>query len=257
MPIHAVLIEPEGARRQRWLTALAQAPEIDVVAAVPKVAEVAYPTASVKPDIDIVVLNADAPEFRKMRTWAILRTSIPDLTPLCALTVGDEPQALENALGAGVHGLLRPSIPAQQLVTAVERIVHGAVVFDPKLVDLSRELFQRPEGPTLVNVGGLSLDLSRGTAQRWHQRLDLTELEFDVLAALARNQGRWISADILLSSVWGSGLDTGGTLDQVHSCIKRLRKKIEPDPSRPRYLRSTKGKGYTLVNPFPAEEGSA
>jgi DNA-binding response OmpR family regulator len=84
---------------------------------------------------------------------------------------------------------------------------------------------------------------------RWNRPIHLTPLEFKVIAYLARQPGRPVSLNELLSMVWLASPERGGTLAQVHNCIKRLRQKIEPDVKHPRYLLSERGWGYWLQDP--------
>jgi DNA-binding response OmpR family regulator len=72
--------------------------------------------------------------------------------------------------------------------------------------------------------------------------VELTALEFKLLAALVRNRGRLLSREQLLDLVWGAG--TFVTDRVVDNHVVTLRKKIEPEPSQPRYLLSVRGLGY-------------
>jgi DNA-binding response OmpR family regulator len=70
----------------------------------------------------------------------------------------------------------------------------------------------------------------------------LTALEFKLLAAFVRNRGRLLNRSQLLDLVWGPG--TFVTERVVDNHVVTLRKKIEPDPTRPRYLLNIRGLGY-------------
>jgi DNA-binding response OmpR family regulator len=72
----------------------------------------------------------------------------------------------------------------------------------------------------------------------------LTALEFKLLAAFVRNRGRLLNRSQLLDLVWGSS--TFVTERVVDNHVVTLRKKIEPDPARPRYLLNVRGLGYRL-----------
>lgn len=104
-----------------------------------------------------------------------------------------------------------------------------------------------PSEPShLIVVGPLSIDLQACCAKLREQQIQLTKLEFNVLACLARNAGRVVSHAELLREVWGC--PGGGTPAQIKNCIKRLRQKIEPDPKRPSYLVTVYGHGYLMPN---------
>ncbi|MCB9523592.1 MAG: response regulator transcription factor [Myxococcales bacterium] len=88
----------------------------------------------------------------------------------------------------------------------------------------------------------LRIDPARRTVHRGDALLDLTAREFDLLAFFARHPGRVYSRAQLLDHVWGAGYE--GYEHTVNSHINRLRRKIEPDPQRPRYVQTVWGVGY-------------
>ncbi len=109
-----------------------------------------------------------------------------------------------------------------------------------------------PDSSHLIIVGPLSIDLQAGCATLRAQQIQLTKLEFNVLAYLARDAGRVVSHTELLREVWGCS--DGGTPSQVKNCIKRLRGKIEPDPKRPHYVLTAYGHGYFMPACVEAEQ---
>src|ERR671919_2043729 len=101
-----------------------------------------------------------------------------------------------------------------------------------------------PQAPhvELLEVGPLVLDAARRETRRNGATVRLTAKEFDLLWFLASNPNRVFSRDQLMDGVWGytAALDTGTVT--VH--IRRLREKIEDDPSHPRFLHTIWGVGY-------------
>ena len=95
-----------------------------------------------------------------------------------------------------------------------------------------------------IAVGALELDAAKHEARRDGELLSLTAKEFDLLWFLASNPNQVFSRDQLMSRVWGysAALDTGTVT--VH--IRRLREKLEADPSRPQLLETVWGVGYRL-----------
>ena len=104
----------------------------------------------------------------------------------------------------------------------------------------------RPAEPPVerVSVGPLELDSATRQACREGEPLTLTAKEFDLLWFLASNPGRVFSRDQLMHRVWGysAALDTGTVT--VH--VRRLREKLEADPSDPQLLETVWGVGYRL-----------
>lgn len=97
----------------------------------------------------------------------------------------------------------------------------------------------------IVRIDGLQIDLQAKRVKLDRRLIELSPVEFRVLACLARRNGQAVSVDTLLAEVWGCDSDTGGTRNQVKCCIKRLRAKLEPDPRRPLYLLAAKGRNVS------------
>ena len=102
-------------------------------------------------------------------------------------------------------------------------------------------------GPAAERISFGDVELERATreARKNGDTVRLTAKEFDLLWFLASHPRRVFSRDQLMASVWGytAALDTGTVT--VH--IRRLREKIEDDPSKPRYLETVWGVGYRLA----------
>jgi two-component system alkaline phosphatase synthesis response regulator PhoP len=94
----------------------------------------------------------------------------------------------------------------------------------------------------VYRFGDAEVDFGRCELRRAGKPVDLTALEFKLLAALIRSGGKVLSRDRLLDLVWGH--DTFVTDRVVDNHVVTLRKKVEPDPSRPRYIVSVRGLGY-------------
>ena len=90
--------------------------------------------------------------------------------------------------------------------------------------------------------GGVEVDFRRGELRRGGLPVELTPIEFKLLALFVRAPGRVLSRDRLLEAAWGP--DTFASDRIVDNHIANLRRKIEPDPADPRYLRNVLGMGY-------------
>ncbi len=99
---------------------------------------------------------------------------------------------------------------------------------------------------SVVCVHDLAIDLTAHRVKYHGQLVRLTPVEFRLLACLAKRVGEAVGYDQILDEVWGSDLEAGGTLDQIKDAVKRLRKKIEPEPGRPQFIITIKGFGYRL-----------
>jgi DNA-binding response OmpR family regulator len=92
--------------------------------------------------------------------------------------------------------------------------------------------------------GDVEVDFARGEIRRAGQIVEVTPLEFKVLAAFARHPGRVLTRQQLLDEAWGRDLFV--TERVVDNQVTNLRKKVEPDPAHPRHLVTVPGQGYRL-----------
>lgn len=90
--------------------------------------------------------------------------------------------------------------------------------------------------------GSVEVDFRRGELRRDGCVVEMTPTEFRLMEVFIRSAGRVLSRDRLLTGAWGPG--TFGSDRIVDNHIANLRKKIEPDPANPRYLRNVRGMGY-------------
>ncbi len=98
------------------------------------------------------------------------------------------------------------------------------------------------EMPEIYRFGEVEVDFTRCELRRAGKAVEMTPIEFKLLAALIRHRGHTLSRDKLLDEVWGH--ETFVTDRVVDTHITNLRKKIEPQPSEPRFLVSVRGMGY-------------
>ncbi len=108
---------------------------------------------------------------------------------------------------------------------------------------LRRSMGPTPTPPALHSFGQVAVDFDRRHVLRANAEVDLTRLEFDLLAFFLANPNRVVSRDELLRSVWDSSADWQDPATvTVH--IRRLRQKLEADPSEPAHLLTVYGVGY-------------
>lgn len=96
--------------------------------------------------------------------------------------------------------------------------------------------------PPVLESGDLRLDQARRLVTSRGQEVHLTPTEYDMLRYLMANAGKVVTHRALLRAVWGPGYEDGS--QTLRFFIVQLRRKIEPDPSRPTYIRTEPGIGY-------------
>jgi two-component system alkaline phosphatase synthesis response regulator PhoP len=98
------------------------------------------------------------------------------------------------------------------------------------------------QAPEAYRFGDAEVDLVRCELRRGGKVVDLTTLEYKLLAAFVKHAGHVLTREQLLDQVWGSG--THVTDRVVDNQVTNLRKKIEPEPDQPRYVVALRGLGY-------------
>jgi two-component system KDP operon response regulator KdpE len=79
------------------------------------------------------------------------------------------------------------------------------------------------------------------------ERVHLTPHEFELLRVLVQNEGKLLTHKVILREVWGPAYQTESSY--LHVFVSQLRRKLEADPARPRYILTEPGAGYRLVKP--------
>lgn len=191
---------------------------------------------------DLVILDRMLPDTDGIEICRDLRSQ-RDYVPVLMLTAraGELDRVLGLELGADDY-LTKPfSIP--ELLARVKAILRRAEAMRGAAAE---------SGDEPIRVGDLSIDTARRRVTVSGRAVALTVKEFDLLVLFARHPGRVFSRVQLLELVWGYSYS--GYAHTVNSHINRLRSKIEPDPSEPRYLLTVWGVGYRFFDPATASD---
>lgn len=105
------------------------------------------------------------------------------------------------------------------------------------------------EGKETIEVGDVLIDPKTYRVQRGNSYIELTRTEFDLLLCLAQRAGQVLSPEEIIRSVFQDELALYDTGDRVRVHIKNLRRKLEPDPTRPSYIQNVRGVGYMFATP--------
>ena len=129
--------------------------------------------------------------------------------------------------------------------------------FSPReLVARVRAVLRRAQGglqpASLIRAGDLEIDLDGHRVSRAGQSIQLTRIEFSLLAVLAQHSGQTFSREQLLDRLHGVAYDTpvttgAGADRSIDAHVKNLRRKLEPDPAIPRYILTVYGIGYQFA----------
>jgi len=191
-------------------------------------AEKALAAAAMRPP-EAVILDLLLPDgtgtdvVRELRTWSS--------APVIVLSAVGEEREKVAALNAGADDYVTKPVGIDELIARLRAVLRRAV----------------PSGEPVLAIGELELDLEMRELRVGGKPVHLTPHQFDLLRVLAVNQGKLLTHRAILQEVWGPGYGTESNLLHVH--VSQLRRKIEPDPARPRYLLTEPGAGYRLVDP--------
>src|SRR5207244_5010169 len=99
----------------------------------------------------------------------------------------------------------------------------------------------------VIEVEDLRIDLDKRAVTMSGRPISLTPIEYDLLRLLAQNAGKLLTHPTILREIWGPAYREES--NYLHVYISHLRRKLEPDPARPRYVLNQPGVGYRLVSP--------
>lgn len=227
---HAVLVVDDEPQLRRLLRTSLSAADLRVVEA-ENGRRALIEAASHKPDL--VILDLGLPDIdghevvRDIRKWSKV--------PIIVLSARTDEQQKIAALDAGADDYVTKPFAVGELLARVRVALRHAA--------------RGPDGGVVLQLGDVSVDLARRTAQGPDGAIRFTPVEYRLLAALAKHAGMVATQRQLLRDVWGPD-----HVDQPHYLrvyMKQLRDKIEATPSQPRYLLTEVGVGYRLAVPAP------
>jgi two-component system, OmpR family, KDP operon response regulator KdpE len=161
---------------------------------------------------------------RELRTWSTM--------PVIVLSVvGDEDEKVA-ALDAGADDYVTKPFGLDELLARLRAALRRA----------------EPSGEPVLEIGELRIDLEAHAVTFDGRAVQLTPHEYSLLTLLARNEGKLLTHQAILRDVWGKAYAEES--HYLHVYVSQLRRKLEPDPARPRYILTEPGAGYRLVDPL-------
>jgi two-component system KDP operon response regulator KdpE len=188
----------------------------------------ALSSAALQPP-EAIILDLLLPDGRGTDVCAELR-KWTDAPIILVSAVGDEAEKIA-ALDAGADDYVTKPFAIGELLARLRAALRRA---------------GPATGPTL-EIGELSLDLDKRSVTVAGDSVHLTPHEFELLRVLAQNEGKLLTHKAILREVWGPAYQQESSY--LHVFVSQLRKKLEADPGRPRYIVTEPGAGYRLVNP--------
>ncbi|HTX90484.1 MAG TPA: response regulator [Anaerolineales bacterium] len=179
---------------------------------------------------DVILLDLGLPDIdglevtRRLREWTQI--------PIIIVSVRDQEEHKIAALDAGADDYLTKPFGVGELTARVRAALRRAA---------------HPESEPIFQKDDLLVDLARRNVLKQGQAVSLTPTEYDILRVLVQHAGKVLTHEQLIRSIWGSE-NVSGEEDShlLRVNVSNLRRKLETDPSRPRYIVTEPGVGYRL-----------
>jgi two-component system KDP operon response regulator KdpE len=174
--------------------------------------------------LDLLLPDGTGTEVtRELRSWSS--------APVIVLSaVGDEAEKVA-ALDAGADDYVTKPFGMDELLARLRAAMRRV----------------EPSGEPVLEVGEIRVDLEKRAVTVAGRPVQLTPNEFAMLRLFAGNEGKLLTHRAILREVWGPAYQVES--HYLHVYVSQLRRKLEPDPARPRYLLTEPGAGYRLVDP--------
>ncbi|RKN37973.1 response regulator transcription factor [Streptomyces hoynatensis] len=178
---------------------------------------------------DLVLLDLMLPDLTGIEVCRRLRAS----SPVAIIVVSAKDTEVDKVVGleVGADDYVTKPFFSRELIARIRAVLRRRA-----------EWAGAEEDAATLEAGPVRVDIERHVVAVQGRRVELPLREFDLLALLMRNAGRVLTRDQLIDRVWGA--DYVGDTKTLDVHVKRLREKIEPDPSSPRYLVTLRGLGY-------------
>lgn len=182
---------------------------------------------------DLVILDVMMPRLSGIEVCEALRAISPEV-PLLMLSAKGAVSDKTSGLRAGADDYVVKPFDDEELLLRVEALLRrrGLAADEPKRLTET------------VTIGDLTIDPLRCEVSLGGKAVSLTPKEFQILALMADNIGRVFTRDDLIEAIWGEEYEDSNISIPVY--IRRIRMKIEPDPSNPAHLKTVWRFGYRL-----------
>jgi len=183
-------------------------------------------------EYDIVLLDVMLPEMDGMEVCQAIRE------------FSEMPIIMLTAKGTDMDKILGLEYGADDYITKPFNILEVKARIKAIIRRNSKKAKAAQKNERIIEISDLKLDLDSRRVFEKDKELNLTAKEFDILELLTQNPDKVYSREKLLSIVWGNKLHEAGDVRTVDVHVRRLREKIEPNPSEPKYIHTKWGVGY-------------
>jgi two-component system response regulator RegX3 len=180
---------------------------------------------------DLVILDLMLPEMSGLDVCRLIREE--STVPIVMVTAKDSEADKVAGLELGADDYVTKPFSVRELVSRVR-------------AHLRRARMQTALPPDEVLTGGpIEMDVAKHEVRVSHEAVPFPPKEFELLEAFLRRKGRLLTREFLIEEIWGA--DYVGDTKTLDVHVKRIRRKIEPDPHEPVHLVTVRGLGYKFV----------
>ena len=195
-------------------------------------------------DPDVVLLDLMLPKLSGLDVCREIRTR--SQVPIIMVTAKSTEVDTVVGLEIGADDYVSKPYRLRELVARMRAVVRRSGQPKPSASD-EDETSEKGRGEAAIVVGDVTIDPSRHEVEVRGKRIDLPLKEFSLLSYLMANAGRVVTRQMLIDRIWGS--DYVGDTKTLDVHIKRLRSKIEYNPSKPARIVTIRGLGYKYQQP--------
>lgn len=179
-------------------------------------------------NVSLIIMDVNMPVMNGIEATKFIRRT--SYTPIFMLTANDDEEDVIEGFEAGADDYIVKPFRPKELLARTHAILKRTA---------------RSESPSSdqLSFHGLMFDSARQRVLRNGEPVSVTALEFRLLHFLMIRAGSVVSKDTLFHTVWGYAMPAGGT-NLIEVAIRRLRERIEDDPSNPRCIETVRGMGY-------------
>lgn len=186
----------------------------------------------VSEQIDMMLLDLGLPDFdgmeviKKVREWSDI--------PIIVVSARDQDQEKANALDSGADDYLTKPFSATELMARI------------RVAFRHHQKAENGKAQTRASVGDLAMDFEKHLVYLKDEEIHLSPMEYSLLSLFFRNIGKVLTTGYILKEIYGPGYGTD--TQALRALMAGLRRKIEPNPAKPRYILTEIGVGYRLVD---------
>lgn len=182
---------------------------------------------------DIMILDLGLPDMDGLSIIKKVRT-FSDM-PIIVVSARDQDREKVEALDAGADDYLTKPFSINELLARIRVILRHC-----------RNTAENPVPQSVYRIGDLEVDLEKHRVVLKGEEIHFTPMEFSILALMVKNSGKVLTHSYILKEVWGTYLESDAQSLRVF--MANIRRKLESDPARPRYIFTEVGIGYRFAN---------